>query len=163
MMSSILESFEALREQLFRYYDTPFGWANPGLSRERRRRLDQDGVVYREPWMEPQPAYVSAGRTVEETLRSIDAPAGAAELLRRGLLPPAIQRLWHLPDAMSLLRRALAPERPRPSSCHCYAPCWPNRSVGPARQAAIPAGGTTVGLSSRNVTARPTVPPPYAL
>lgn len=100
-MSSILESFEALREQLFRYYDTPFGLANPGLSRERRRRLDQDGVVYREPWIEPQPAYVSADRTVEESLRSVDAPSGAAELLRRGLLPPAIRRLWqHQEDAL---------------------------------------------------------------
>jgi hypothetical protein len=100
-MSGILDSFQALREQLFRYYDTPFALANPGLSRERRRRLDQDGVVYREPWIEPQPAYVSADRTVEESLGSVDAPPGAAELLRRGLLPPSIQRLWqHQEDAL---------------------------------------------------------------
>lgn len=45
----ILESFEHLKEALFRYYNTPFGLADQHLEEERQSLFDVDGGAWRRP------------------------------------------------------------------------------------------------------------------
>jgi ATP-dependent helicase YprA (DUF1998 family) len=93
-LSSILENFDALREQLFLYYDTPFALAREDLQAERRWRLDRDRVTYRRPWIEPIPEFQPAAETLEETLRLAGADSSVAEFARLGLIPPSIPYLY---------------------------------------------------------------------
>ena len=60
-MNNPLALFTKLREMYLRYLDSPLDIRYPDLSRERRQILDQDRRLWREPLMEPVPAYPSCG------------------------------------------------------------------------------------------------------
>ncbi|MDV6281497.1 DEAD/DEAH box helicase [Rhodococcus jostii] len=80
-------TFEALREAFFRYYDSPFGLADVELENERRALLDRPGGVYQRPLIELRPQYVSAGRTLADSVAAAEQSAECAQFLRAGQMP----------------------------------------------------------------------------
>jgi ATP-dependent helicase YprA (DUF1998 family) len=89
------ELFESLRADFFRYYDTPFALADKRVEAERRSLLDQDGVVWREPWIEPLRPHLSSRRSFEEDCVEAGAHPDLASFARAGLLPgDEIERLY---------------------------------------------------------------------
>jgi ATP-dependent helicase YprA (DUF1998 family) len=86
--------FATLREYFFRYYETPFALADHRLEHERRVLLDQDGVTWREPWIEPLRDFESTGRSVEESCAAAGASKDLAQFARAGLLPAEIPQLY---------------------------------------------------------------------
>jgi Lhr-like helicase len=87
--------FEALREDFFRYYDTPFALADKEVEAERRALLDRDGVAWREPWIEPLRPHRTSELTFEEDCARAGAHPDLASFARAGLLPKSeIERLY---------------------------------------------------------------------
>ena len=60
-MTDPIRAFEGLKEAYLRYFDSPFDLRFDKLVEERRRILNRDGVLYREPLIEPQPPYAGSG------------------------------------------------------------------------------------------------------
>ena len=69
-------TFERLREAYFRYYDTPFGLSDARLQTERRELFDRDNGVYRRPLIELRPEYVTAPRTLTDSVAACHGPDG---------------------------------------------------------------------------------------
>jgi ATP-dependent helicase YprA (DUF1998 family) len=94
--------FESLRESFFRYYDTPFALADKRVEAERRRLLDQDGVAWREPWIEPLRPYRQSPRGFVDDCDSARADSDLAAFARTGLVPEdEIERLYsHQSEAL---------------------------------------------------------------
>lgn len=86
-MADLLSLFSSLREHLFRYYDTPFRLGDPLLERERRDLLDQDGVIWREPWIEVLRDYASSPESLKALFGRLGAPDELEPFVRAGLLP----------------------------------------------------------------------------
>jgi ATP-dependent helicase YprA (DUF1998 family) len=86
-MSDITSIFSGLRESFFRYYDTPFGLLSPEVQAERRALLDQDGVTWREPWMEVIRDYRQSDQAFEAACTAAGAPADLSAFARAGLIP----------------------------------------------------------------------------
>ncbi len=70
-MSDPIRTFGNLRDAYLRYYDSPFDLRFEELVTARRRLLDRDGVLYREPLIEPQPGYIGSGEDVRSAVTSI--------------------------------------------------------------------------------------------
>lgn len=85
-MHSPLDTFDALREELFRYYDTPFRVRDDSISRERRAMLDAEAATWREPWLEPVPEFAVTGLGRDAALATAGADPQLADLARLGLL-----------------------------------------------------------------------------
>jgi ATP-dependent helicase YprA (DUF1998 family) len=94
MAADALNVFETLNEYFFRYYGTPFAVADKGVERERERLLNRDGVVWREPWIEPLREFQGAGRSLEDSCRAVGAHADLAAFARAGLIPASIEHLY---------------------------------------------------------------------
>ena len=60
-MNNPLALFRNLRNVYLRYLDSPFDFRYADLVRERRALLDRDGYLWREPLIEPIPAYRGCG------------------------------------------------------------------------------------------------------
>ena len=94
-MSNVSSIFSGLRESFFRYYDTPFGLLSSEIQLERKNLLDQDGVTWREPWMEVIRDFRLSDRSFEAASRAAGAPADLAAFARAGLIPSdEIQSLY---------------------------------------------------------------------
>ena len=85
-MASPVVSFERLRADLFRYYDTPFRVRLETVTHERRELLDRDGVVWREPWIEVIRQYAVTGLGAAAALSSAGAPKDLQAFSSCGLL-----------------------------------------------------------------------------
>lgn len=85
-MVSPLETFDHLREDLFRYYDTPFRVREDSIRRERRQLLDAESSSYREPWLEPIPEYATTGLGFEGALSGTGAHDDLGAFARCGLI-----------------------------------------------------------------------------
>src|SRR5258708_1314655 len=70
-MSNPFTLFEDLRDTYLRYLDSPFDLRYPDLVSERRRLLDVDGRLYRQPIIEPVPAYMSSGETLPQAAQAL--------------------------------------------------------------------------------------------
>ncbi|HUB33404.1 MAG TPA: DEAD/DEAH box helicase [Bryobacteraceae bacterium] len=68
-MNNPIQLFKLLREMYLRYLDSPFDIRYPDLVAERRRLLDEDGRIFREPLIEPVPLYERDRRTFSEFAR----------------------------------------------------------------------------------------------
>jgi ATP-dependent helicase YprA (DUF1998 family) len=79
--------FNRIREDLFRYYNTPFGLQDAELQAERERLLDADGVAWRQPWLEPIPEYAVENEPLQETVARVGLGAELATVARMGLFP----------------------------------------------------------------------------
>jgi DEAD/DEAH box helicase domain-containing protein len=60
-----------LGDMYLRYLDSPFALRYGDLTLERRALLNQDGRLFRQPLVEPIPAYVKTGVEVEATLSNL--------------------------------------------------------------------------------------------
>jgi len=63
-MTDPIQTFDALRNAYLRYFDSPFDLRFQELVQARRQLLDRDGVLFREPLIEPQPPYVGSGHDI---------------------------------------------------------------------------------------------------
>jgi DEAD/DEAH box helicase domain-containing protein len=93
-MSNPVHTFDSLKSAYLRYFDSPFDLRFEELVQARRRLLDRDGVLYREPLIEPQPGYVLSGHDIQAACRaalggtsgwSDAAIADVADLAEEGL------------------------------------------------------------------------------
>lgn len=65
-MKDPLGSFETIKENFIRYVETAFGTRFEGVEKERYALLNHDKVLYRMPWIEPLPDYVSSGKKIDD-------------------------------------------------------------------------------------------------
>src|SRR5260370_34375259 len=64
-MSNPIALFEDLRQMYLRYLDSPFALRYPDLVAERRALLNVGGRLFRQPLIEPIPAYQSSNQTFQ--------------------------------------------------------------------------------------------------
>jgi DEAD/DEAH box helicase domain-containing protein len=76
-MSDPIQTFDVLRSAYLRYFDSPFDLRFEDVVRSRRSLLDRDGVLFREPLVEPQPPYAGSQHDVRSGTR--DALSGHAD------------------------------------------------------------------------------------
>ncbi|WP_063777648.1 DEAD/DEAH box helicase [Amycolatopsis sp. MJM2582] len=93
-------TFERLREAYFRYYETPFGLADERLQKERRGLLDRDNGVYRHPLIELRPEYVTAPRTLAESVTFCNGTGELSAFAGAGLIPPGRPLYRHQEEAL---------------------------------------------------------------
>ncbi|QFY12971.1 DEAD/DEAH box helicase [Nonomuraea phyllanthi] len=93
LASDIASTFQALKDTLMRYYDTPFGVDDSSVMAERRDLLDTDGGAWREPLLELRPQYASSGMSIAESFRAAGAHAQAAEFAQFAL-PDGVASLY---------------------------------------------------------------------
>lgn len=74
-MTNPLSLFEALRQTYLRYLESPFDIRYEPIVTERRRMLDADGRLYRDPLIEPIPPYVSSNHRGQLAIAGL--PSGA--------------------------------------------------------------------------------------
>lgn len=102
-------TFDELRNAYLRYLDSPFRLRYPALMEERRKLLDQDRQLYREPLFEPIVPYESSGMTVRSACCQLGAPQQVAEYVESGGLFPAGRELFqHQFDAWQASRSGKA-------------------------------------------------------
>ncbi|UOZ05580.1 DEAD/DEAH box helicase [Amycolatopsis sp. WQ 127309] len=101
-------TFERLREAYFRYYDTPFGLRDERLQAERRQLFDRDNGVYRNPLIELRPEYVTAPRTLAESVAACNGARELGAFAGAGLIPPGRPLYGHQERA---LKAGLKPGR----------------------------------------------------
>lgn len=65
-MRDPIKSFEEIKDNFIRYVETAFGIRFKSVAEERRKLLNKDRVLYRAPWIEPLPEYVSAGKVFRD-------------------------------------------------------------------------------------------------
>jgi hypothetical protein len=70
-MSDPIALFDELREMYLRYLDSPFDLRYPELVAERRALLNMDGRIFRQPLIEPVPAYQSSNRTFQALAQNL--------------------------------------------------------------------------------------------
>jgi DEAD/DEAH box helicase domain-containing protein len=101
-MNNPLAVFQNLRDLYLRYLDSPFDLRYADLVRERRTLLDRDGYLWRQPLIEPVPAYPSCGRVFRGVAHeALDATWGAqaadelADFMACGAFRPDLQPYEH--------------------------------------------------------------------
>ncbi|MDO7848686.1 DEAD/DEAH box helicase [Hymenobacter sp. M29] len=75
-MNDPIGSFDTIRNNFIRYVETAFRtkFDEPGEFEDQRNQLlHEDGVLYRQPWVEPLPEYQSSNKTVAQ-LTAADLP-----------------------------------------------------------------------------------------
>lgn len=65
-MKDPIGSFETIKENFIRYVRTAFRTKFEGVENERYDLLNYDKVLYRKPWIEPLPDYVSSGKKIND-------------------------------------------------------------------------------------------------
>ena len=93
-MKDPIGSFEIIKENFIRYVETAFGTRFEGIEKERYALLNYDKVLYRKPWIEPLPDYVSSNKRIQDlTLDDLGNALSEAEantfkeLVATGLFP----------------------------------------------------------------------------
>ncbi|SDJ58789.1 protein of unknown function [Pedobacter sp. ok626] len=69
-MKDPIGSFETIKNNFIRYVETAFATKFKGVELERNDLLNRDKVLYRKPWMEPLPDYVSSELTIDDITSS---------------------------------------------------------------------------------------------
>jgi DEAD/DEAH box helicase domain-containing protein len=92
-MKDPIESFDTVKENFIKYVKTAFKTKFDSLEDERERLLNEDKVLYRQPWIEPLPEYKSSRKTIND-LSAEDLPGLNEEqenifkgLVSQGLIP----------------------------------------------------------------------------
>lgn len=86
MTATPAATFSRLREDLFRYYETPFRLRLDVVMQERRALLDRAAAAWQEPWVEVLRPYALTGSGASAALQSAGAPESLIEFARCGLL-----------------------------------------------------------------------------
>ena len=110
-MKDPIGSFETIKENFIRYVKTAFGTKFNGIETERYALLNYDKVLYRKPWIEPLPDYVSSNKRIDDlTLADLGNALNAneattfRELVKTGLFPSTIKLHSHQAE---MLRQAM--------------------------------------------------------
>ncbi len=110
-MKDPIGSFETIKENFIRYVQTAFGTKFEGIERERYALLNYDKVLYRKPWIEPLPDYVSSNKSIDDlTLEDLGNALNTneantfKELVKTGLFPAGIKLHAHQAE---MLKKAL--------------------------------------------------------
>ena len=99
-MNDPFRTFNDLREAYLRYLDSPFRLRYPALMEERRRLLDQDRQLYREPLFEPIVPYETSKSTIHAACAEVGSTADVADYIATSGLFPADRELFrHQLDA----------------------------------------------------------------
>ena len=108
-MNDPFRTFNELREAYLRYLDSPFRLRYSALMEERRRLLDQDRQLYREPLFEPIVPYESSKLTVRAAGGQVGASPDVADYMASGGLFPSGRELFqHQLDAWRASRNGEA-------------------------------------------------------
>lgn len=76
-MTDVVKIFDDLKSGYLRYFDSPFDLRFDEAVGERRRILDRDGILFREPLIEPQPPYPPSGMDIQRAAHAaLDGAAG---------------------------------------------------------------------------------------
>lgn len=101
-MKDPIGSFEIIKENFIRYIKTAFGTKFEGVEKERYDLLNHDRVLYRSPWIEPLPDYVSSGKRIDDLsgndlggMLKDHELATFKELVKCGLFPEHIKLHSH--------------------------------------------------------------------
>lgn len=84
-MPGPFRTFENIKDSYIRYYESPFALTNSLLSRERRAYLEREGGIFRDPFIEVLPPFVSSGRTIRQAAKDLGLPSEFADLILCGL------------------------------------------------------------------------------
>ena len=105
-MSNPIAIFEDLRNTYLRYLDSPFDLRYSDLVAERRAILDVDGRLYRQPLIEPVPAYRPCGETFPQAVQALlgaawpqSTIADLSAFVSQGLFPPGREMYTHQREA----------------------------------------------------------------
>jgi ATP-dependent helicase YprA (DUF1998 family) len=93
-MANPITMFERVREEIFRYYGTPYRLSDSLVEAERKALLDREGMTWRQPWVEPVLEYATTGDGVETALAKAGASPDLADFARCGLLDPSITDIF---------------------------------------------------------------------
>lgn len=101
-MKDPIGSFETIKDNFIRYVETAFGTKFPGLEKERNDLLNYDKVLYRKPWIEPLPDYITSGKLIDDlkpedlgnALNETEAKV-FRELVKQGLFPSNVRMHLH--------------------------------------------------------------------
>ena len=95
-MTNPVRLFENLKDMYFRYLDSPFDMRYAALVNERRDLLDRDRRIYRDPLIEPVPAYRTVGQGFAQVAQNVLSGSwsqaeidSAADFINLGLFPHA--------------------------------------------------------------------------
>jgi DEAD/DEAH box helicase domain-containing protein len=101
-MRDPIGAFETIKNNFIRYVETAFSTNFSGVEQERNDMLNQDKVLYRTPWMEPLPDYVSSGMTIDDIMPSnlggnfTDRETEIfRDLVKKGLFPTDVKMHAH--------------------------------------------------------------------
>ena len=110
-MKDPIGSFETIKENFIRYVETAFGTKFEGIEQERYALLNYDKVLYRKPWIEPLPDYVSSNKRIDDlTLADLGNALSTneantfKELVKTGLFHAGIKLHSHQAE---MLKQAL--------------------------------------------------------
>lgn len=65
-MNDPIKLFEELRENYLRYIKTTYKTKYAGFEQARNKLFNKDGIICRDPYIEPTPKYVSSGNTITQ-------------------------------------------------------------------------------------------------
>lgn len=99
-MTNPLSMHSRLREELFRYYKTPYRLRDAKVQDERDRMLDREGLTWREPWVEPIPDYQLTGTDLATAIGAAGGHGDLAGFAQSGLI--------EFPDIFTHQRDSLA-------------------------------------------------------
>jgi ATP-dependent helicase YprA (DUF1998 family) len=85
-MAHPISVFDRLRDDLVRYYDTPYRLRNPEVMAERRHLIASTGAAWQEPWIEAIRPYATTGQGLSGALAAAGGSPELAEFARCGLL-----------------------------------------------------------------------------
>ncbi|PSR55795.1 hypothetical protein AHMF7605_20980 [Adhaeribacter arboris] len=93
-MKDPIGAFETIKENFIRYVETAFGTKFESIEKERYALLNYDKVLYRKPWIEVLPDYISSNKHIEDlTLEDLGNALNRIEkntfkaLVQTGLFP----------------------------------------------------------------------------
>jgi DEAD/DEAH box helicase domain-containing protein len=95
-----IKSFETIVENFKRYIRTAFRTRFDSFEQERESLLNEDGTLYRQPWVEPMPEYKPSGKTID-SIRKEDLGFNDEQLnffqglVRCGLFPAGVELHSH--------------------------------------------------------------------
>lgn len=95
MLTDPYAIFNELRDSYLRYYESAFDLRDDTLAKERRSLLSQEGIIYREPYIELVPRYKLSGKSISHGIQELNIHSQVAEFIQLGLFPSNRQLYTH--------------------------------------------------------------------
>ena len=86
-MKNPIKTFNSLRDYYFKYINSRLDLRYPQLKAERHKMLDQDGHLYREPYIEAVLPYQSEPLAYADSIKEMKLSADFATFTQKGLFP----------------------------------------------------------------------------